>query len=115
MKISDSFHHLLVAVEEVRNTFPAVPGTIEYSDEDLKAHAVECATNSENVQFYWEILSVNWCSDTSRALLALVLKHYVTIRGFSFTRGFMEKYKQLSKKNLQKSKGLRKNILANDN
>ena len=36
----------------------------------------------------------------------------MTIRGFSFTSAFMEKYKLTHMKTLQKSKGLRKTLVS---
>ncbi len=42
-----------------------------------------------------------------------IVEHWVTIRGFSFTSAFMEKYKQTHMKTLQKSKALRKTLVSN--
>ena len=40
----------------------------------------------------------------------MIVDLYFTIRGFSFTKSFMERYKQECKKSTQKSKALRKNL-----
>ena len=40
----------------------------------------------------------------------MIIEHWVTVRGFSFTSAFLEKYKQASKESVQKSKGIRKNL-----
>ena len=62
---------------------------------------------NDDVLFYWTIVSINWEPVESTELLKLIINHYITIRGFSFASGFMEKYKKLMKK---KSKGLRKKL-----
>lgn len=110
VKFHDAFFEFLIAVEvEVRDHFPALsPGISGYADENLKHRAIESAASSENVKFYWKIVTVNWCSIVAQTLLKIVLEHYVTIRGFSFAKGFIEKYKRKMSKSTQKSKGLRK-------
>ncbi len=112
IKICDSFFQFLVDVEvKVREHFPAVsPDTRGYTDENLKQSAIQSITSSENILFHWEMISVNWCTNISKTLLKIVLEHYITIRGFSFVKGFMEKYKQQTSRSTQKSKGLRKNV-----
>ena len=68
-------------------------------------------SSNDDVQFYWALLSAGWGVPESEALLELIIEHYVTVRGFSFVSGWMEKYKQANKKSTQKSKGLRKQIV----
>lgn len=112
VKICESFFSFLIAVEEeVRKTFPVHSADVSgYIDENLKFRAIQSTSTSENVKFQWELVSVNWCPVISTTLLELVLNHYITIQGFSFVKGFLEKYKQSTKRNIQKSKGLRKKI-----
>ena len=68
-------------------------------------------SNNEDVLFYWAILSAGWEIEESDALLKLIIEHYITVRGFSFVSGWLEKYKQANKKSIQKSKGTRKLLL----
>ena len=44
----------------------------------------------------------------SLIVLNLVIKKYITVRGFSFTRSVLETFKQETKKSTSKSKPLRK-------
>lgn len=60
----------------------------------------------------WSDLSINWGKEESNKLLRLIVEHWMTVRGFSFTSAFMERYKQKHKKTVQKSKGLRKNLMG---
>ena len=69
---------------------------------------------NNDVQFFLALISASWEEDESQALLELVVKQYVTVRGFSIAPGWMEKYKQANKKSLQKSKGLRKVLVPKD-
>ena len=48
-------------------------------------------------------------------LLRMIIEQWVTVRSFSFTSAFVEKYKQVNKKSVQKSKGIRKNLLPKIN
>ncbi len=67
-------------------------------------------SESEDVQFYWSIVSAEWEQDESQALLGLIIEHWITVCGFSFASGWLEKYKQANKKSIQRSKGLRKQL-----
>ena len=46
--------------------------------------------------------------DKAKVLLTMIVDLFVTVRGFFFTKSFMEMYKQVTKKSTQKSKALRK-------
>ena len=60
--------------------------------------------------FYWSIISVNWEEETAEVLLCMIVEHWITLRGVSTASALIEKYKQQSKKNVQKSKGVRKRL-----
>ena len=62
---------------------------------------------NDDVQFYWEMVSVDWKEEVTTVLLELVSDEYLKIRGHS-----TEKYKKESKKSVQKSKGVRKQLLS---
>ena len=70
---------------------------------------------NEDVQFLWSILSADWEDNTATALLQMVISEWVKIRGFSYASCWIEKYKSTQRKTLQKSKGVRKQLLANPN
>ena len=67
----------------------------------------------DDLLFYWSLVSVNWGEEADE-LLKLITEHWMTIRGFSSTSAFMEKYKQANKKTVEKSKGLRKNLISSN-
>ena len=62
--------------------------------------------------FYWSLLSAGWETEEEQALLSLVTDMWVTIRGFAFVSAWVERHKQLKKKSVQKSKGVRKNLIS---
>ena len=106
--IDDTMYQLLVSMElELRKYFSSDNVGTETS---LKDVAFEKIHENEDVLFYWAIISVNWDAGEATELLRLITEHYITIRGFSFTSAFMERYKQTKKKTTQKSKGLRKTL-----
>ena len=67
--------------------------------------------NNGDVQFYWCIVSVGWANDTAHTILGMIINLWITIRGFSTASGWLEKYKQAYKRTVQKSKGVRKQLI----
>ena len=63
-----------------------------------------------DVVYNWRVCTSELEDKQRVELLNIVVKTYVTIRGFSFAASFMEQYKQQHQNILQKSKSLRKKI-----
>ena len=78
---------------------------------EIKEELCKRIVSDEDVLFYWAIISAGWGVEDSKLLLEHIIEYYVTIRGFSFASGWMEKYKQANKKSTQKSKGVRKQLV----
>lgn len=85
--------------------------SLRQNSRDL-SQVVELIVNDEKVLFAWAIASVNWQEDSANILLNMFAEHWVSMRGHSHAKALMEKYKQKSKKQVQKSKGLRKQLQA---
>ena len=66
--------------------------------------------NSEDVLFFWSMLSSNWDEESSDTLFQMVVNLWLTVRGYSYTSAWIEKYKASQKKSTQKSKGIRKQL-----
>ena len=75
--------------------------------EKIKPELQRKISSNDDVLFFWSLLSANWEEEESHALLEQIIDHYITVRGFSFASGWMEKYTQAQKKGTQKSKGIR--------
>ena len=71
---------------------------------------METISGDEDVLFFWTILTAEWEGEEEKVLLSMVIELWITIRGISFARSFLDMFKQLNKKTVQKSKGLRKKL-----
>ena len=78
----------------------------------LKEKAIAAILTNHSVLEQWSEFSTNWGKEESDKLLQMIVEHWITVRGFSFTSAFMEAYKQKNKKTVEKSKGLRKNLMG---
>ena len=102
--ITDGFCNTLSAIEySIRRQ----AGTSDFDKDKIQ----------ESLQYDSDVL-FNWCSAAATVndeeekifVLNLVIKKYITVRGFSFTRSVLETFKQETKKSTSKSKPLRKKI-----
>ena len=106
--VSDEIFMLFVSMElQLRRQLSEQ----QLSEADIKRAAIAAIISDEEVLFYWSMVAYNWEDDVSDILLEMIVNNWVTVRGFSFTSAFMEKYKQETKLSLQKSKGLRKTLV----
>ena len=46
-----------------------------------------------------------------KPFLVMIIDMWITVRGFSFASAWIEKYKSANKKSVQKSKGVRKQLV----
>lgn len=104
--VNNVMYMLMATMEiEVRQHLPRGPTT-----ENLKEKIMENILKNEDVMFYWALLSANWDEEAGHALLPMTADLWVTMRGFSYVSAWMEQHKKISKKNIQKSKGIRKRL-----
>ena len=78
-----------------------------------KQEIVEKVTSDEDVQFYWLIVTADFEIDDPmihEILLNKIVELFLTIRGFSLASGWLEKYKQCTKKPTQRTKSLRREL-----
>lgn len=78
---------------------------------NIKQKSIEQISADNDVQSQWAILSAGWESDEKEALFPLIVNLWVTMCGFAFVSAWVEQHKQLTKKCMQKSKGIRKQLL----
>eukprot|EP00731_Ephydatia_muelleri_P035022 Em0092g6a len=67
-------------------------------------------TKNEDVLFYWAMASMEFHNEDDTLILKKIVKLWITVRGFAFVSGWMEKYKQDKITALQKKKALREEI-----
>lgn len=105
--VDDMLFDMFVAMEmEIRRHIGTSSETSSMRD-----RAIHGILNNDDVKFYWSMVASGDWAETESTLLRMIVNHWVTIRGFSYTGAFMERYKQKNKKTVQKSKGLRKKLL----
>ena len=78
-----------------------------------KSEIIKRILSDDDVQFYWEIASADFEIDddeTKNLLLTKMVQLFLTVRGFSYAGVTMEKHKQLTKKSIQRSKSLRRDL-----
>jgi len=67
--------------------------------------------SDDDVQSHW-ILTGPMDDKVGETCLAMIVKKYATIRGFSFTSSILELHKQQSKNSTGKSKGLQTQLFT---
>jgi len=106
--VKDATYRLFFAIEHVVRE---VLMTIKYPLQPLKM--IEKVIKDDDVQFFWLIATAEFEIDDSEVHTALLLKItelYVTVRGFSMASGWLEQYKQRTKKSTQRTKSLRREL-----
>ena len=99
------FHEMELLVRKVSNKEGKLKDIT-----NLRERVKESVLQDESVQFHWCMLTTDIEEDKAKILLTMIVDLFITVRGFSFTKSFMEMYKQATKKSTQKSKGLRKTL-----
>ena len=101
-----TFDVFLATEEELRKKIHDCGGR-PVMDDRMKKEIME----NVDVQFYWSMLSCEWEEESGNVLLEMIITQYLTIRGFSLASMWSEKFKQLSKRSTQKTKGVRKELI----
>ncbi len=66
--------------------------------------------SDDEVHFQWSMVSADMSEDVGEELLKKIANLWITIRGHSFSKWYVEMYKQRQKKVTSRSKGLRKEL-----
>ena len=86
--------------------------TINKKSEGAATELAQKVMQNEDVLFQWCLLTPEFDDAVGKAVLQKITDLYVTTRGFAFTSSCLELYKQVKGKALQRSKGIRKEILC---
>ena len=96
-RVKEFTYQFFHAVEDaVRDTLKKLAHPVPPSKLDM----IQKITDDEDVQFYWSIVAADFEIDDyeiHEMLLQKIAELYVTVRGFSFASGWIEKYKQRTK------------------
>ena len=83
-----------------------------------KPQMIQNITNDEDVKFNWLIASADFEIDDQEIhdlLLEKIVELYVTVCGFSYANGWLEKYRQRTKQATQCTKSLRRELHVGTN
>ena len=109
-EVNDTAYSLFLVIElKVRKQLIIIfNGGSTLGKEDRRQTITRAVAGDEDVQFYWTLLSVDITDEIKATmLLSEMIGLWVTIRGFSIAKAWLEKY--LPKK-IGKTKGLRKEL-----
>ena len=109
LHISDDLYRVFVAMELDIRRYLRVERASKV-DSHNEGKIVGSLLANEDVQFYWVCCEIQ--EELAEEILRLIATLWTTIRGFSFAKSYMEIYKQKTKRTLQRSKALRKNLLS---
>ena len=108
-EVNDVMYLLCREIElEVRNHF--LKDHIHELTEGSKQKVVRSILANEDVQFQWCMASVDLEDNDAQQLLKMIAELWVTIRGFSFVKSWLESYKQAKGKGTAKSKSVRSKL-----
>ena len=108
--ISGSVYPVFYAMEEETHVHVMNRSTVHTLDVKILMDAI---TSSDVILFYWCITSAGFGLEEEEAILLQdITKLWITVRGFAYVCGWVEKYKPSKGSTLQKKKALRKTLEA---
>jgi hypothetical protein len=103
------FYHM---EEEIRSHLQVK--LLDHMDDKTRENIAEAMLANEDILFQWSLLSTAIDDISGKVILQMLAKLYLTVRGFAFAASCLEMYKQRHKRKTQKSKGLRKKLIATE-
>ena len=110
LQVKDDAFEVFLSAEEVVRKFYCKSRAGELA-EGRRDEITENVIKDEQVMEDWAWVSVDMDDEIGRVLLKMLVEEWVKIRGFSFAHACLELYKNETKKTLERSKGLRKNLI----
>ena len=108
-KITTEAYRFFNAIEMCVRRHLTIGGT-DKMDETFKTKLIDIVFNNDDVLFYWCLASQMEGDEAADTCLAMIVKMWITIRGFSFAKNIIEMYKQETKKETEKAKSLRSTL-----
>jgi len=106
--ITDSFCQTLCSIERAVRQSISTVGTF------CKTKVNDAVIGDSDVLFHWCLASQGVEEDEKIVSIHFIAEKWITIRGFSFAKSVLEKFKQDNKKNVEKSKPLRTKIAQSE-
>ena len=103
--VNEITYALFISLEnEIRDCLKSLPTGIAGPSSDRQTTITHRLVNNDDVQFYWCMIAANFevdDLDTHSTLLNMIVDLFITIRGFSYSNAWMEKFKQQEKTTTQ--------------
>ncbi|SMN01061.1 hypothetical protein SPONL_1741 [uncultured Candidatus Thioglobus sp.] len=109
IRITEDMYQTLLSIEYITRTIYN-ESIVDKTDGSYLETCVENIVNASDVQFHWSHATAQMHEVLSEHILERITKKWLVIRGFSFTKSILEKYKREAKKGTQKSKPLRSTL-----
>ena len=106
--ITDSCFQLFLAIETVTRLEMKATTVM---DDTFRQHLENMITCDSKVLFCWTMITVDESHDN---IFHELIKLWITIRGFSFAKSIVEKYRLATKKRTDKTKGLRTKLFTDE-
>ena len=91
--MNDEAYEVFSATEAVIKTHYNIHNINNITD-GVKSTLLKTVEEDDEVQFHWCIIASDMDADVSKHLLKKIIEMWITIRGFSFTKCYMELYKK---------------------
>ena len=115
--ISDEAYRLFASIEMAMRSKLTEHLRKQRTTEDSKEGKLaitDFVIHNDDVQFYWSLISIDIENEEANSeLLQHIVKLWLTIRGFSISKAWMEDYKGARAICTAKSKALRKELKSN--
>ena len=100
------FETYFISIEYVTRHHMSI-ANVKSMDEDFRRRLENMIVTDDDVLFNWTMTGAE-----NEEVLVEIIKLWLDIRGFSFAKSVMEKYKQETKKSTGKSKSLRTKLFT---
>ncbi len=107
--INNDMYLVFVIIEDEIRNYLHVKALGEIN-ESTKKTILDALRSNEDLLSLWGMLTAHYGNDVPIEVLKQICELYVTVRGFSFATSCLELFKQQTKTQVQKSKGLRRKL-----
>lgn len=113
IRVTEDMYQALLAIECITKTFYQ-KSLAHKMDDSYKEKVIDGVIDASEVQLKWTLASSSMQEENRELILEQIVTQWVTIRGFSFTKSILEKYKKETKKGTQKAKPLRATLCSTE-
>ena len=109
--INDNAYHCFYLMEIEIRQYLLVSRIAHMDDDGIRNQVIDALLSKDDLLAQW-MLTTATEDEYTLVLFRMVIELYLTIRGFAFVKSCLELYKQATKKQITKSKGIRKELFT---